>query len=185
MSVKHYWLKNEDGAPSFLCGAMSVLCEAFNNAHCDKGPVFHVCADVFYIGRQNEIPLKAALEARFTSYMHNVHVDDPQNFNDSINNLSPSLQRSKQSFAKSMISAFEKVTAVDSALICDIENFCASIGYFFSKPMAVFCVKNESFKENPLIKEYYWGNAKEILFVEFSEYILMLSIGSCDRSISK
>jgi len=178
MSVKHFWMKNTDGAPSFLCGAISVICDCFNNALFDRGSNLYVSADVFQIDKCDDTSFENTLKSRLITYMQNTHADDPENFNADLNSLSITLEKSKQSVNRSLSLLFEKYETLDKKLTFELDNFCASIGHYFSKTVAVYSVTNDLFKHNPLIKEYYAPNVKDVLIVEFSEYALMLVIGT-------
>lgn len=177
MLVQHFWLKNEDGGASFLCGAVSVVCEYFNADLLEKDVDLYITADVFHIGSSNDIPFDTAIRSRFVSYMHNIYVDDPHGYADSINSLSLKLKKNKQSLDKILLSIFAKNSLSDVVTDKQISDFCASLFCFFSKPIAIYN-SDDLLKDNKLMKEYYAHNVRDILFVEFTSYLLILVIGS-------
>ena len=172
MSVKHFWLKNEDGAPSFLCGAVSVVCDYFNADLMEKGLDIFVESDVFFIGSSNEIPIEAAIKSRLTTYMQNTHVDDPIDFAEYLDGMTMTLKKSKIILDKIIAAMFSDRGLSNS----QINDFCASVCHFFSMPKAVYDVSDD-LKNNALVKEYYVNRPQNILIVEFTSYALMLVIG--------
>ena len=173
MSVKHFWLKNEDGAPSFLCGAVSVVCDYFNADLMEKGLDIFVESDVFFIGSSNEIPIEAAIKSRLTTYMQNTHVDDPIDFAEYLDGMTMTLKKSKIILDKIIAAMFSDRGISNS----QINDFCASVCHFFSMPKAVYDVSDD-LKNNALVKEYYVNRPQNILIVEFTSYALMLVIGT-------
>lgn len=177
MSLKHFWYQNVDGDSSFLCGAVSVVCEYFNAELMNKKIGLIIESDVFYIGTLNEIPLESAIKSRFVKYMQNTNADDPKDFNASIDGLSLDLINCKSSLENSLAAIFKDMEISKEAIGSQILDFCASVCHFFSKPISVCSVDNESFINNKLIKKYYLSRAEKILVVEFASFALMLVIG--------
>ena len=177
MSVKHFWHKNEDGSPSFLCGAVSVICEYFNAELMNKDIGLFVESDVFYIGESNEIPIERAIKSRFVNYMQNTNVDDPKGFKNDLDDITLNLKKSKISLDKSLMAIFSDKGLSQIITNSQIFDFCSSVCHFFSMPQAVYNVTDD-LKNNDLIKEYYVSRVYDILIVEFTNYALMLIIGS-------
>jgi len=177
MSVKHFWLKNEDGAPSFLCGAVSVVCDYFNADLLEKGLDIFVESDVLYIGSSNEIPIEAAIKSRLTTYMQNTHVDDPIDFAEYLDGMTMTLKKSKISLDKIIAAIFSDKGLLQTVTNSQINDFCASVCHFFSMPKAVYDVSDD-LKNNSLVKEYYVNRPQNILIVEFTSYALMLVVGT-------
>ena len=178
MPTRHYLMKDEKGSVSFLCGAVSAVCEYFNLFLLDKDLSYYVVADVFEIETGDKNSFDRSIRKRLSSYAHHSYVEIPDGHLDEIDILDLSLVKSKENFGDALINILREQTECDAELLSAVRKLKDDLGFYFSKDKATYRFKYFSALNNRIFKEFYSDSIRGAVLVEYDDCMLLVMLCS-------
>lgn len=180
MSLDYYAFEKESGITGFLAGIVSTAADEFSMKLYDLGVRYESFeADIFYIGRDNEITFEDSIKKRMRESWYGTDKDETY-----INNLINSskfklVKEDKTTLSNIIVNMYDNdLTGIRNIA----KQFEQDVEYHIKRPRGIYSIpfqhNREIYECGSIISMCYTYTIFDMKLIEYDEYALLLIRGS-------